>query len=71
MDIGAGQAPVTITPTLSGLTASTTYHFRLVAQNSLGTTYGYDDTLQTLGAGAPNNTVRTRRSPAPPSRRRR
>jgi hypothetical protein len=57
VDIGSGQAPVTVTPTLSGLAGSTTYHFRLVAQNSLGTTYGYDDALQTLGPGAPNNTV--------------
>jgi hypothetical protein len=48
----------TITPTetqatLTGLTPSTTYHYRLVAQNSFGTTYGYDYTFTTAPPSAP------------------
>jgi hypothetical protein len=33
---------------ISGLSASTTYHFRMVATNSAGTTYGIDRTFRTL-----------------------
>ena len=55
VDVGAGSAPVTVSPALTGLAANTTYHFRVVAQNSVGTMYGYDDSLLTLGAGAPVN----------------
>ncbi|MBV9940772.1 MAG: PKD domain-containing protein [Solirubrobacterales bacterium] len=54
-DIGAGSAPVAVTGYLSQLTPGTTYHYRLVAKNSLGTTYGYDYTFTTspAAAGAP------------------
>ena len=38
---------------ISGLTASTTYHFRIVAINSAGTTYGADRTFTTLSATGP------------------
>jgi fibronectin type III domain protein len=38
---------------ISGLTASTTYHFRIVATNSAGTTYGADRTFTTLGPTVP------------------
>ncbi len=39
---------------ISGLAASTTYHFRVVATNSAGTTFGSDRTFTTLSAtGAP------------------
>jgi hypothetical protein len=39
---------------IGGLTASTTYHFRIVATNSAGTRYGADRILTTLSAtGAP------------------
>ncbi len=48
---GAGSAPVQVSGQLTGLAPSTTYHFRLVAQNSAGTTYGYDYTLTTTAAG--------------------
>ncbi len=55
IDIGAGSAPVAVTGYLSQLTPGTTYHYRLVAQNSKGTTFGYDYTLTTqpAPAGAP------------------
>ena len=55
VDLGAGQAPVFAPATVSGLTPDTTYHYRLVAENPSGTTYGYDSELTTLGP--PVNTV--------------
>jgi hypothetical protein len=42
-----------ITADVSGLTASTTYHFRTVATNSAGTTYGADRTFRTLNPTGP------------------
>jgi hypothetical protein len=42
---------------LSGLTPGTTYHYRLVAQNRAGTTYGYDYTFTTPSVPVPLNTV--------------
>src|SRR6266403_1184767 len=38
---------------ISGLAASTTYHFRIVATNSAGTRYGADRTFTTLSATGP------------------
>ena len=46
-DIGSGVAPVSVADQLAGLNAGTTYHYRLVAQNSYGTEYGYDFTFTT------------------------
>jgi PKD repeat protein len=68
VDIGAGSAPVSVTGYLSQLTPGTPYHYRLVAQNSLGTTYGYDYTFTTAAApgGAPTAAFSvTSGSPAP------
>jgi trimeric autotransporter adhesin len=43
-----------ISANISGLSANTTYHFRIVATNSAGTTHGGDRTFTTLGAtGSP------------------
>jgi phosphodiesterase/alkaline phosphatase D-like protein len=42
-----------ITVNVGGLAASTTYHFRTVATNSAGTTYGADGTFRTLNATGP------------------
>ena len=42
-----------VTANISGLTASTTYHFRMVATNSAGTRYGSDRTFRTLSATGP------------------
>ena len=58
-DAGVGPAPVSVTGQLTSLLPSTTYHYRLVAQNSSGTTYGYDYTLTTSAAGVapPSNTA--------------
>ena len=47
VDAGAGTAPVAASAQLTGLSPGVTYHYRLVAGNSDGTTYGYDETLTT------------------------
>lgn len=46
-DAGAGNAAVTVSETLSALSPATTYHYRLVATNVQGTTYGSDATFTT------------------------
>lgn len=46
-DAGSGTSDVGITATLAGLTPGATYHYRLVAKNSLGTDYGQDATFTT------------------------
>ena len=52
-DIGSGTAPVGVSDTLTGLSPATTYHYRLVATNSAGTTYGYDYTVTTATSVMP------------------
>jgi len=48
-----GNTPVPVSMAIAGLAADTAYHFRVVATNSLGTTYGQDMTfLTTVGAPA-------------------
>lgn len=47
VDIGSGNAAVPIADTVQGLQPGTTYHYRLVAENSFGTEYGYDFALRT------------------------
>ncbi len=49
---GSGTANVEESKTISGLTKSTTYHFRVVATNSNGTSDGTDQALTTTGEGA-------------------
>jgi hypothetical protein len=48
-----GNTYVNISANISSLTASTTYHFQVVATNSSGTTYGSDQTFTTLSATGP------------------
>jgi hypothetical protein len=48
-----GNTYQNVAANINGLTASTTYHFRLVASNSAGTTYGADRTFTTLSATGP------------------
>ena len=43
-----GNTSLNVSANISGLTASTTYHFRIVATNSAGTRYGSDRTFTTL-----------------------
>jgi len=42
-----GNTKQNVAANISGLTASTTYHFRIVATNSAGTRYGSDRTFTT------------------------
>jgi YVTN family beta-propeller protein len=49
----AGSTYRNISANISGLTASTRYHFRIVATNSAGTTYGADQVFTTLSATGP------------------
>lgn len=50
---GAGLAAVPVSAHISGLTAGQTYHFRLVATSSSGTTNGDDQTFAAAAAPAP------------------
>jgi hypothetical protein len=54
---GSGAAAVPVSATLSGLTAGTTYLYRLVASNSLGTAVGAVGSFRTTGAGAAPSVV--------------
>ena len=55
---GAGTAPVAVTGALTGLAPGTTYHYRLVAQNGIGSgpMYGYDFTFATAAAASTGGT---------------
>lgn len=52
-DAGSGTSDVSVSADITGLSASTTYHFRLAATNSGGTSYGDDATFTTTTAPAP------------------
>jgi len=47
---GSGGAAEPVSAGLAGLAPGTTYHYRLVATSSAGTTYGADQTFTTLAA---------------------
>src|SRR5581483_4504875 len=47
---GSGTRPVDVSAGISRLAAGTTYHYRLVASNATGVTYGGDQSFATLGA---------------------
>ena len=49
---GSGAAASSVSAAVKNLKAATTYHFRLVAQNSSGKTFGADKTFATVGAPA-------------------
>ena len=60
VNAGSGVSTVTASQAISGLVSSTTYHYRLVAVNSSGTTYGEDYTFTTVkGTGSTPPTVTT------------
>jgi len=64
---GSGTDPVAAVGHLVNLLPGTRYHYRLVAVNAAGTTYGYDSTLITAGhasaARARRGRTRHRREP--------
>ncbi len=49
---GAGTGAVGVNATINGLTANTTYHYQLVAQNAGGTSFGTDQTVTTTSSQA-------------------
>src|SRR6478752_5120994 len=57
--VSAGTSPVTASTAVTGLTAATTYHFRLFAENTSGTTEGGDLTLRTTGPPAVTTSAAT------------
>ena len=50
VDGGSGTGPKAVTFDLNGLEPITTYHFRLVAANAVGTTYAADESFTTTPA---------------------
>ena len=54
---GSGTADAPVTADLAGLTAGTTYHYRVIATNATGTTVGADRTLRTTGTAPPPPTA--------------
>jgi uncharacterized protein (TIGR03118 family) len=59
----ADQSPVTgvidtsTSKEITGLLSDTTYHYRMVASNTAGTTYGDDQVFKTLATPVPNNLI--------------
>lgn len=47
-EVGSGGSPVNVNQTPTGLTRNTTYNYRIVAQSSVGTSYGANKTFTTL-----------------------
>jgi phosphodiesterase/alkaline phosphatase D-like protein len=45
---GSGTSPVAVSASVAGLSANTTYYFRVVATNSGGTSYGSEQNVNTL-----------------------
>jgi len=73
-DIGSGTAAVPVSDSLGGLSPGATYHYRLVAENSVGTEYGYDytfttpaSTLSQPGGGGGNQNTTTTTTQSPPA----
>jgi len=54
---GSGSSGVSASASVSGLSSNTTYHYRLVASNSAGTSYGGDRTFTTIGSGTYTNSL--------------
>jgi hypothetical protein len=52
-DAGSGSATLSVSAGISGLTADTTYHYRLVASNADGTSDGADRTFRTTANAKP------------------
>ncbi len=51
---GSGATPAVVSANANGLTPASTYHFRAVATNASGTTYGPDQTFTTASAPTAN-----------------
>jgi hypothetical protein len=65
LSAGSGTSPVAASGKFTHLVRGITYHYRLVASNATGTTYGYDYTLTTAGpADAKKANLANKRSTA-------
>jgi IPT/TIG domain len=51
--VGSGTSPVAVSANLTGLSPKTTYHYRILATNPGGTSYGTDQTLSTQATPSP------------------
>ena len=51
-DIGSGETDVPESQTITGLTPATTYHYRVIDHNTLGTSEGHEQTFTTQPATA-------------------
>jgi hypothetical protein len=64
--VGSSSLTLRVTDIISGLTAGTIYHFRVVASNVAGTTYGSDKSFTTGGvAPTPTPTPQPTSTPTP------
>ncbi len=63
---GSGAEPAPVSAELWELSASTTYHYRVVAANTGGTTYGSDETFATASDSCASNVVLCPALPAAP-----
>ena len=59
VDAGSASGATPVSTDVSGLTPSTLYHFRLVAANCAGTSYGYDTTLTTAAPATTTTSTTT------------
>jgi NHL repeat len=57
---GSGSAPEPVSVTLPGLNVGTTYHYRVIAENTAGTTITEDQSLTTLTSAPLDATYTTR-----------
>ncbi len=64
--LGPDIVPLTVTAPIAGLTPGTAYHYRLVATNTHGTTYGDDAVLTTTAPPPPERIVEQPAPPPPP-----
>lgn len=61
----AGTVLSSVQGTMTGLAPATVYHYRLVASNASGTTYGYDFTLTTAGKSVVDKPAKKRTAAKP------
>ncbi|HEX5927381.1 MAG TPA: hypothetical protein VFY45_26430 [Baekduia sp.] len=67
-DVGSGHEPVLVQRTVTGLSPGTTYHFRVVAHNVAGATFGSDQTFVTAATPSGNGNGRVYEQVSPASK---
>jgi hypothetical protein len=66
--VGSGTSPVPVSGSLSGLSPSTTYHYRFIAETAAGRVFGNDRSFTTSPSPKPPARARTLLSTASPAR---